>query len=76
MLFLAVLIVATMLSAFAAAIGLLRWEGWAPPMRLGLVAGLFIFGVALLDELVATLRGGDPAFRRVESQREASEGGH
>jgi uncharacterized membrane protein len=53
MLFLAVLIVATMLSAFAAAIGLLRWEGWAPSMRLGLVAGLFVFGI---DHLVTPER--------------------
>lgn len=53
MLFLAVLIAATLLSAGAAATGLFRWQGWAPSMRFGLVAGLLVFGV---DHLVTPER--------------------
>lgn len=55
-------------------IGIIAIPLWIPQgvMMLGLV----IFAVALLDELVSMSRGGDPAFRVVESQREAAEGGH
>ena len=55
-------------------VGIVAIPLWIPQgvMTLGLV----IFGVALLDELAAMLRGRDPAFRTVESQREISEGGH
>lgn len=64
MLFLAVLIAATLLSAGAAATGLFRWEGWASSMRFGMVAGLLIFGVDHLvtpERYVAMIEGFLPA---------------
>jgi hypothetical protein len=41
-----------------------------------MTAGILLFTIALLDELVAVLRGGEAEFRRVERTREAGEGGH
>lgn len=64
MLFLVVLIVITLLSAGAAAMGLLRWGGWRNSMRHGLVAGLLIFGVDHLltpERYVAMIEGFLPA---------------
>lgn len=55
-------------------VGIVAIPLWIP--QAVMTSGLSIFAVALLDELAALLRGGDPAFRSVESRREASEGGH
>lgn len=55
-------------------IGIIAIPLWIPQAVMTL--GLVIFGIALVDELVAMLRGGQPAFRLTESQREAAEGGH
>lgn len=55
-------------------IGIIAIPLWIP--QAVMTSGLVIFGIALLDELVAILRGGAAAFRLAESQREASEGGH
>lgn len=55
-------------------VGIIAIPLWIPQGVMAL--GLAIFVVALLDELVAMLRGGQPAFRLTETQREASEGGH
>ncbi len=85
-----VLLAALGLSVFALwSVWLLTWASFLRgSLSIGIVAiplwipqgvmtlGLAIFAVALLDELVSMLRGGDPAFRAVESQREAAEGGH
>lgn len=38
--------------------------------------GLAIFALALLDELVTALMGGQPAFRRAEAGRSLDDGGH
>ncbi len=53
--------------------GLIPIPLWIPQAVMTL--GIGIFGVALLDELVATVRGRDAAFRTAERQRE-SEGIH
>jgi len=45
---------------------------WIPKMVMA--AGLVIFTVALVDELVTTLRGDDPAFRAAERARDMQEG--
>lgn len=85
-----VLLVAIGLTAFALwSVWLLTWASFVRgSLSIGIVAiplwipqgvmtaGLAIFGLALVDELVAMLRGGEPAFRTVENGREASEGGH
>jgi len=85
-----VLLAALGLTAFALwSVWLLTWASFLRgSLSIGIVAiplwipqgvmtlGLAIFAVALLDELVSMLRGGDAAFRVVESQREAAEGGH
>ncbi len=47
---------------------------WLP--QAVMTAGILLFTIALLDELVAVLRGGEAEFRRVERTREAGEGGH
>jgi TRAP-type C4-dicarboxylate transport system permease small subunit len=47
---------------------------WAP--QAVMTAGIIIFAIALLDELVTTLGGGEPAFRVAERNREVTEGGH
>lgn len=47
---------------------------WLP--QAVMTAGIVIFAIALLDELIATLRGGDAAFRVAERTREVTEGGH
>ena len=39
-----------------------------------MASGLVIFTVALVDELVTTLRGDDPAFRAAERARDGEEG--
>lgn len=41
-----------------------------------MTVGIVIFAIALLDELIAVLRGGDAAFREAERSREVTEGGH
>ena len=48
--------------------GLIRIPLWVPQSVMAL--GLVIFTLALVDELVAALRGRDPAFREAERQRE------
>ena len=45
---------------------------WIPKSVMAL--GLVIFTVALVDELVTTLRGDDPAFRAAERVRDGEEG--
>lgn len=84
------LVAALGLTAFALwSVWLLTWASFVRgSLSIGIVAiplwipqgvmtlGLAIFGLALADELVAMLRGGEPAFRAVENRREASEGGH
>lgn len=55
-------------------IGIIAIPLWLPQAVMS--TGLAIFAIALIDELVAMLRGQDAAFRRAESQREASAGGH
>ena len=47
---------------------------WVP--QAVMTAGIALFTVALLDELVATLRGGEARFRGIERDREATGGGH
>ena len=47
---------------------------WLP--QAVMTVGIVLFTVALVDELVAALRGGEPSFREVERHREATEGGH
>lgn len=54
--------------------GLVAIPLWLP--QVVMTAGIVIFAVALLDEMLAELRGGEAAFREAERQREASEGGH
>lgn len=54
--------------------GILAIPLWIP--QTVMTAGIVIFAVALLDELVAILRGGNAAFRVAELNREATEGGH
>jgi len=85
-----VLLVALGLTAFAVwSVWLLTWASYLRgSVSVGIIAiplwipqgvmtlGLVIFAVALLDELVAMLRGGEAAFRTVENRREAAEGGH
>lgn len=53
--------------------GLIAIPLWIPQAVMTL--GLGVFAVALLDELVAALRG-EPAFRVAERSRQASEGEH
>lgn len=48
--------------------GLIPIPTWIPQATMTL--GLGIFTIALVDELVAALRGRDPEFRRAERQRE------
>ena len=85
-----VLLVALALTAFAAwavgvqtlasyqrasvSYGILAIPLWVP--QAVMTVGIVIFAVALLDELVTTLRGGEAAFRATERNREAAEGGH
>jgi TRAP-type C4-dicarboxylate transport system permease small subunit len=45
---------------------------WIP--KSVMASGLVIFTMALVDELVAALRGQDPAFREAERARDASQG--
>lgn len=85
-----VLIVALGLAAFASwTVGMQTYEsfvrgslsyGIVPiPLfipQLVMTAGLVIFTVAILDELVMLLSGHEPAFRHIERTREISEGGH
>lgn len=54
--------------------GLVPLSLWIP--QAVMTTGLVIFAIALLDELVAILAGGEAAFRKAEREREASEGGH
>ncbi len=54
--------------------GILAIPLWIP--QAVMTAGIGIFAIALVDELVAVLRGGDAAFRVAELSREAGEGGH
>lgn len=85
-----VLLVALSLAAFAAwalgvqalasfqrgsvSYGIIAIPLWVPQAIMSL--GVVIFAVSLLDELVALLRSGEPAFRHVERTREAGTGGH
>lgn len=56
-------------------VGLIAVPLWIP--QAVMTAGIAIFAIALIDELIAILRGGDAAFHIAESRREAaSEGGH
>ena len=55
-------------------VGIIPIPLWIP--QAVMTTGLAVFAIALIDELVAILRGGEAAFRHSESQREASEGGH
>ena len=48
--------------------GLIRMPLWVPQSVMAL--GLVIFTLAILDELVAALRGNDPAFRAAERARD------
>ena len=48
--------------------GLIRMPLWVPQSVMAL--GLVIFTLAILDELVAALRGTDPAFRAAERARD------
>lgn len=52
--------------------GLIPIPLWLPQATMTL--GIAIFVVALIDELVATLRGGEAEFRRTEREREQSGG--
>ena len=54
--------------------GILAIPLWIP--QAVMTAGIVIFAIALVDELVAILRGGEAEFRRTERNREATEGGH
>ncbi|WP_185982473.1 TRAP transporter small permease [Aureimonas mangrovi] len=54
--------------------GLVPISLWIP--QFVMTAGIVILAVALLDELVTLLRGGDPAFRQAERARGAGEGAH
>lgn len=54
--------------------GLIAIPLWLP--QAVMTTGIVIFAVALLDELLIVLRGGEAAFRQAERRREASEGGH
>ncbi len=54
--------------------GIIAIPLWLP--QAVMTVGLILFVVALLDELVAILRGGDAAFREAERNREVTEGGH
>lgn len=54
--------------------GILAIPLWIP--QAVMTAGIGIFAIALVDELVAILRGGEAAFRVAELSREAGEGGH
>lgn len=54
--------------------GIMAIPLWIPQAIM--TSGIVIFAVALLDELVAILRGGEAAFRATERNREATEGGH
>lgn len=51
--------------------GLIAIPTWIPQAVMTL--GLGIFTIALVDELLTTLRGHEPAFRRAERQREEEE---
>ncbi|SHJ40718.1 TRAP-type C4-dicarboxylate transport system, small permease component [Aureimonas altamirensis DSM 21988] len=54
--------------------GLVAISLWIPQAVMTL--GLTIFVIALLDELVTALSGQEPAFRRIEKERETGEGAH
>ena len=54
--------------------GMVRIALWIPQGAMTL--GLAILVVALIDELIAALRGGDPAFVRAEAARGIEDGGH
>lgn len=54
--------------------GIIAIPLWLPQAVMTL--GLVLFAVALLDEFVSVLRGGEPAFRETERNREITEGGH
>lgn len=47
---------------------------WVP--QTVMTVGIALFTIALLDELIATLRGGTARFAEIERSREATEGGH
>lgn len=85
-----VLVVALGLTIFATwAIGVLTFSSFQrASVSYGIIAiplwipqaimttGMVIFTVALLDELLTLLRGGEAAFRTAERTREATDGGH
>ena len=50
--------------------GLIKIPIWIP--QLSLVIGVLIFWIALVDDLVAVLRGGDPAYEIAEAERKSS----
>lgn len=54
-------------------IGIIAIPLWIPQAAMS--TGLTVFAIALIDELVALLRGGNSAFQLAESQREVSAGG-
>lgn len=55
-------------------VGIIAVPLWIP--QAVMTVGIAIFAIALIDELVAILRGGDAAFHHAESRREAAaEGG-
>lgn len=54
--------------------GLIAIALWIPQAVMTL--GLVIFAIAILDELVAVVTGGEAAFRTVERNREVGEGVH
>lgn len=47
--------------------GLIQIPIWMP--QLGLVTGVLVLEVAVLDELAAVLRGGKPSYQRAEEER-------
>jgi TRAP-type C4-dicarboxylate transport system permease small subunit len=54
--------------------GLVPIALWIP--QAVMTTGLLIFAIAILDELVTTLAGGEAAFRQAERNREVGEGAH
>ncbi len=54
--------------------GLIAISLWIP--QVVMTAGLVILAIAILDDLVAVLTGGEAQFRQVERSRAVGEGGH
>lgn len=54
--------------------GIIPMPLWVPQTVMTL--GIIIFLIALVDEMVQLLRGGEPSFRHEERTREVTEGGH